>query len=215
MKPRVHETEPAGTDDTPAPISRIGPNAITRLGEAVEARLGRSAGRELFLRAGLVRYLMNPPSDMVDEREVIALHAALRASYPPEIARELSWQAGLLTGDYLLANRIPRLAQVVLKILPRSWASRVLTRAIARHAWTFVGSGTFRVVSAMPLRLEIAGSPLCRDGLSATPLCDYYAGTFTRVFERLVDRRWRIIETQCGAQGSGTCVFEVEQRYGS
>jgi divinyl protochlorophyllide a 8-vinyl-reductase len=197
---------PASHDDA----GRIGPNAIIQLAEAGRRQLGIGAVQSLFLRAGLARYLVSPPDGMVDEVEVIALHRALRASYPADIVRAVSWEAGLLTGDYILAHRIPKPAQFVLRVLPARIAARALTGAITKHAWTFAGSGTFRAVSTFPLRLEISDSPICRGERSSTPLCDYYAGTFTRLYQRLVDRRWRIVETHCGAMDGGACVFEVD-----
>jgi divinyl protochlorophyllide a 8-vinyl-reductase len=126
----------------------------------------------------------------------------------PDVARDLFYEAGLLTGDYILANRIPKAAQIVLKMLPRGLATRALTVAIGKHSWTFAGSGTFRAVSTGPLVLEIANSPLCRGEASDTPLCDYYAGTFTRLYRTLADPATDICETSCGAVQGGPCRFE-------
>jgi divinyl protochlorophyllide a 8-vinyl-reductase len=213
MKTLALEREPVDAHASLARVSRIGPNAIIQLAEAGERQLGPAAVQALFRRSGLSRYLAEPPTAMVDEEEVIALHRALRAAHPPEVVRAVSWEAGLLTGDYILANRIPKPAQLVLRLLPARLAARALTTAITKHAWTFAGSGSFRAVSTFPLRLEIADSPICRGERGTTPLCDYYAGTFTRLYQRLVDRRWRIVETHCGAVASGkargVCVFEV------
>lgn len=172
------------------------------------ARLGAEARNALFRRAGLQRYLGALPEHMVDEAEVIALHRALRASVTAEVARDLFYEAGLLTGDYILANRIPMSAQVVLKILPRGLATRALTAAIGKHAWTFAGSGTFRAVSTRPLVLEIANSPMCRGETSDMPLCDYYAATFTRLYRTLTDPETDIRETSCGSVQGGACRFE-------
>lgn len=214
MKTLALETQPADAHAPAADVGRIGPNAIIQLGAAVRDRLGVAAERSLFLRAGLARYLSVPPAGMVDEEEVIALHRALRASFPPDIGRAVSREAGLRTGDYILAHRIPRAAQVVLRLMPARLAARTLTAAIGRHAWTFAGSGTFRALSTHPLRLEIADSPICRGAHADTPLCDYYAGTFTRLYERLVDRRWTIVESRCSASGGRSCVFEAARRDG-
>lgn len=188
--------------------ARIGPNAIIQLSAAVTACLGVEARDALFRRAGLQRYLGAMPQHMVDEVEVIALHRALRGSVTAEGARNLFYEAGLLTGDYILTNRIPKAAQIVLKLLPRGLATRALTSAISKHAWTFAGSGTFRAVSTQPLVLEIANSPLCRGETADTPLCDYYAGTFTRLYRTLADPETDIRETSCGAVQGGACQFE-------
>lgn len=209
MRPLALETMaelPVG-GDTHQP-ARIGPNAIIQLGAAVASRLGGAIRDDLFRRAGLQRYLGALPEHMVDEAEVIALHRALRASVAPDVARDLFYEAGLLTGEYILAHRIPKAAQVVLKWLPRGLATRALTAAIGKHAWTFAGSGTFRAVSTRPLVLEIANSPLCRGEASGTPLCDYYAGTFTRLYRTLADPETDFRETSCGAARGGPCRFE-------
>jgi divinyl protochlorophyllide a 8-vinyl-reductase len=190
------------------PSARIGPNAIIQLGIVVGARFGEDARREIFRSAGLTRYFAALPDAMVDEAEVIALHRALRAVASAELCRAVSWEAGLLTGDYILANRIPKPAQVVLKLLPRRMACRALTAAIGKHSWTFAGSGVFQAVSTNPLVLQIAESPLCRGEHAADPICDYYSGTFTRLYRSLVDPRITIIETACGAVDGGPCRFE-------
>jgi divinyl protochlorophyllide a 8-vinyl-reductase len=208
MRPLALDAESVPVDGGRHLPARIGPNAIIQLSAAVMARLGGEARDGLFRRAGLQRYLRAMPEHMVDEAEVIGLHRALRASVTPDVARELFYEAGLLTGDYILANRIPKAAQVVLKLLPRGLAARALTAAIGKHSWTFAGSGTFRAVSTGPLVLEIANSPLCRGEASDTPLCDYYAGTFTRLYRTLADPATDIRETSCGAVQGGPCRFE-------
>jgi divinyl protochlorophyllide a 8-vinyl-reductase len=59
-----------------AEVARIGPNAIIRVAESLEARFGSAS--EVFADAGLSQYLATPPTEMVDERDVIALQRALR-----------------------------------------------------------------------------------------------------------------------------------------
>ncbi|OYW54369.1 MAG: bacteriochlorophyll 4-vinyl reductase [Hyphomicrobium sp. 32-62-53] len=208
MRPLTLDASSVPVDGLRRHPARIGPNAIIQLSAAVTARLGNEARDALFRRAGLQRYLRAMPENMVDEAEVIALHRALRASVTAEAARDLFYEAGLLTGDYILANRIPKPAQVILKLLPRGLATRALTAAIGKHAWTFAGSGSFRAVSTQPLVLEIANSPLCRGETADTPLCDYYAGTFTRLYRTLADAETDIRETSCGAVAGGACRFE-------
>jgi divinyl protochlorophyllide a 8-vinyl-reductase len=146
---------------------------------------------------------------MVDEREVAALHRALREAFDTEHARRLSRSAGERTGAYLLAHRIPRPVQVLLRRLPAALAARVLLSAIRRHAWTFAGSGRFSARSGRPLRLAIAGNPMCRGVLSAAPACEYYAATFERLFRELVHPRARVVEAACEAMGAPACRFEV------
>lgn len=188
---------------------RVGPNAIVRVAEALAERVGADATQALFDAAGIAHHLVSIPGTMVDEDDVARLQAQLRMALSPDLAEAVCQDAGRRTGDYLLTHRIPRGAQAVLKVLPAPLAARVLTRAIARHAWTFAGSGTFTYVPGMPFVLSIAGCPLCRRVRADAPACEYYAATFERIFRVLVSRRARVAETQCDAAGGEACVFEA------
>lgn len=192
----------------------IGPNAVIRLAEALRSDEGEACATAVFAAAGLLRYLAEPPSAMVDEREVTALYAALRASLPPVDAARVSAHAGRLTAVYLLGHRIPRSAQILLALLPARLAARALVRAIGAHAWTFAGSGRFSAefggeAGGAPLRFVIQGCPVCRGARSPEPLCDYYAATFEHLFRALVKPSSVVRETACGAAGAAACVFEV------
>jgi divinyl protochlorophyllide a 8-vinyl-reductase len=188
---------------------RIGPNAVTRLAEAMASRHPREVTRHVFEAAGLGFWLVRPPEEMVEEGAVARLHASLIEELGEARAREISWQAGLLTGDYLLRRRIPALAQAVLRALPRRLAARVLLRAIARHAWTFAGRGRFGYTFSPGLTLTIKSSPLCRLVRTEEPACAYFAATFERIFQTIVDPRTRVVETACEATGAPECVFSV------
>ena len=190
-------------------IGRIGPNAIIRVAEALREQVGETGTVRLFRSAGLDGYLARPPHQMVDEREVKNLHQVLRGELGLERARWVSRAAGLATGDYLLAHRIPRLAQLVLRALPSRLASRMLLGAIRRNAWTFSGSGVFTARAGRPVRIWISGCPVCCGSMSHEPLCDYYAATFQRLFRALVDADAIVRETECEATGADACLFEV------
>jgi divinyl protochlorophyllide a 8-vinyl-reductase len=192
----------------PAP-ARIGPNAILRVAEALRAGPDAAALSPVFTRAGLTGYLDAPPHDMVDEREVTALHAALREVLGIKGARQIGADAGRRTGDYLLANRIPRPAQRLLRLLPGALAGRLLLKAIERNAWTFAGSARFSTQAGTPTRFILEGSRVCLGAQSPVPVCDFYAATFERLFRQLVDPKVRVIEVQCQAMGDPACVFEV------
>jgi divinyl protochlorophyllide a 8-vinyl-reductase len=190
-------------------VARIGPNAIIRVAEALEE--GGSVDRRdrVFQAAGLAHYLSAPPSEMVDEREVMRLQSVLREQLGVDTARAISRDAGRRTGDYLLANRIPKPVQWLLRLLPAPLASRVLIDAIRRNAWTFVGSGRFDGHAGRPTRLTVVDGPICRGARADQPLCDFYAGSFERLFSRLVHRSVRVEEVQCQATGASACTFEV------
>ena len=188
---------------------RIGPNAITRLAEVLPALVGSTATQRLFEHAGLATYLATPPEQMVDEAEVTRLHRTLRNDFGPALAAEAARQAGSRTADYLLAHRIPKPVQALLKALPAPLAARVLLAAIRRHAWTFAGSGSFTAVAGQPVVLTIRHNPLCK-GLSAdAPACDFYAAVFERLFRVLVHAGATVAETACEACGDAECRFEL------
>jgi divinyl protochlorophyllide a 8-vinyl-reductase len=188
--------------------ARIGPNAIVRVAEAIVAHGDDPA--PIFSSAGLEHYLSAPPEQMVEEDEVIALQTALRARLDPDAARQISWYAGLRTGDYLLAHRIPKGAQRILKLLPPGPSSRVLLGAVGKHAWTFSGSGHYSFETGRPVRVRIAGCPICRGAESHRPVCGFYAGAFERLFTTLVSRKTQVREIQCQAMGAEACVFEMD-----
>ncbi len=193
----------------PAQAGRIGPNAITRVAEVLRARRGEAAAAALFGRAGLLPYLTQPPEAMVDEAEVTRLHQALRESLGTTLAKQVAREAGTRTAEYLLAHRIPRAAQAVLKRLPPPLAARALLSAIRGHAWTFAGSGRFEARAGHPVVLSITGNPMCRGAALTEPGCDFYAATFEHLFRVLVHPASTVVETDCEACGDAMCRFEV------
>jgi bacteriochlorophyll 4-vinyl reductase len=129
----------------------------------------------------------------MDEAPAARLHQALRAEMP-EVAPMLAREAGWRTGDYILAHRIPKPAQRLLRLMPARLAAPILARAVKNlrgvgavpgglaHAWTFCGSGEFRLVSTWPVVFEIADNPVVRGEHSETPLCHWHAAVFERLF---------------------------------
>jgi divinyl protochlorophyllide a 8-vinyl-reductase len=190
-------------------VARIGPNAILRVAEALAVSHPEAVRERIFARAGLADYLAQPPEQMVPEQEVQQLHAALRAELGAEQAARVAADAGRRTAGYLLAHRIPRPVQTLLRWLPASLAARVLCAAIGRHAWTFAGSGRFSVRAGHPTQLVIRGNPMCRGLRSPAPSCDFYAATFEHLFRSLVHHRARVQETSCEARGDEACRFEI------
>ncbi|MFY9657700.1 MAG: bacteriochlorophyll 4-vinyl reductase [Methylocystis sp.] len=188
---------------------KIGPNAVTRVAEALLEMHGTPVCRDVFAAAGLERHLDRAPTQMVDESDAARLHSALVEVLGFEPATRVAQRAGALTGDYLLFHRIPQAAQRLLRRLPRRLAAALLLRAIAKHAWTFAGSGAFSYGFNPALSLRLRGAPICRLVRSDTPACGYYAATFQRVFAAMLGPSTRVVETQCEAQGSSECVFEV------
>lgn len=94
-------------------------------------------------------------------------------------------------------------------MLPARLGARLLTAAIARHAWTFAGSGQFRVMSQSPLTFEIVANPLIAGEEAQGPLCHWHAAVFQRLYRRLVWPRARVDELACAAAGAPGCRFVI------
>ncbi|QBF30943.1 bacteriochlorophyll 4-vinyl reductase [Thalassococcus sp. S3] len=185
---------------------RIGPNALLQLIPLLDQAGGAAFRSALLARAGV--FEIPDGSEMIPEGVAARVHQEMRRSVP-DLAPALSWAAGRATADYILAHRIPPLAQRVLKVLPAPLSARLLSRAIADHAWTFAGTGTFRVVS--PYCFEIRHNPVIRDEVSDHPVCDWHAAVFARLYQVLVHRDFVCIETQCATMGGEVCRFELRR----
>jgi divinyl protochlorophyllide a 8-vinyl-reductase len=123
--------------------AQIGPNALIQMVAALRSVWGNEETLSLLGSLGLGHYVENPPLRMMPQQEVAALHTRLFGMVDAQTFKSITFDAGLRTADYLLANRIPRAVQWLLKRLPETIAARVLCRAIAKHAWTFAGSVRF------------------------------------------------------------------------
>jgi divinyl protochlorophyllide a 8-vinyl-reductase len=201
-----------GRSDDPRGTGVIGPNSVLQLIEALRlAGLG-AFSNQVFERAGVADWLTDPPQAMVDERPVGRLHQAVRAMASPEQGKMLMAEAGRLTADYILANRIPKAAQVVLKLLPPKPAAALLVKAISAHSWTFAGTGKFSAQAGLPTVFTLVGNPLCAGEKASTPVCDWHAAVFQRLFQVLVSPKARVVETECEAAGGTCCRFEVDWR---
>ena len=186
--------------------ARIGPNAVLQLAPAMDRVTGTAARRALFAPLGF-----DPLPDanaMIDERPVAALHRALRRDHA-DVAERVATAAGTATGDYILANRIPRAAQTLLRALPASLAAPLLTRAILAHGWTFCGSGGLTATGRDPVTFTLENNPIPQVGESAAPVCHWHAACFERLFARLVHGQSEVIETDCCATGAPACRFTV------
>lgn len=183
----------------------IGPNAILQLLQVLDQSVGPARRAALLAEAGIVN--LPDGTCMIPKAQAARLHHCLRHA-EPEGARALAARAGIATADYILRHRIPATAQWLLRALPAGPAARFLSRAIARHAWTFVGSGQFKVVA--PWTFEIRGNPLIRGDQSEHCICTWHAGVFTRLYQVLVTPDCCCLETSCGAQApKDPCRFEV------
>lgn len=180
--------------------ARIGPNAVLQLIAVLDRAEGRRVRDRVF--AGL--RLPAPDSGMIPEAEAVAAHRAVRAALPDR-AEALLAEAGLATADYILRHRIPAPARWLIRAMPAKFGAKLLARAIARHAWTFAGSGRFRVAGFKPLVFELTGNPLAVKGRA----CVWHAAVFRRLFAALVWPHCRVDEVDCAGRGGACCRFVV------
>lgn len=201
---------PAPGRDGHAAAARIGPNAILQTLAALRDRVGESEARRLFEACGLGHHAEHPPAQMVPEDDVRRLFAGLDARLGATAADAIQRDAGLRTARYLLAHRIPGPAAAILRWLPAPVAARLLFRAIARHAWTFAGSGRFdwRPVPG-GVHIRIGACPLCRGTVAAGPWCAFYAGTFEGLGRALLAPAATAREVRCLARGDAACEFAL------
>ena len=184
-----------------AGVARVGPNAITQTAASLRAAGGETLARAMFGAAGLAPYLSAPPDEMVAEQEAARLHAAIAAGLPPAQAAAVARDAGRRTGAYILAHRIPKPVQKLLRWLPPRLAAPVLLAAIRRHAWTFAGSGDVTTTAGRSPVLTIARNPL------ATPGCPWHCAVLETLFRALVAADTHVEETACCATGASACRF--------
>ena len=195
--------DPAGA------IARIGPNTIIQVVGVLHDRLSKSFA-EAVLRDATPYTLDSMPHEMVDERETQAVVRSLVRRVGATAATSVLREAGYRTADYLLANRIPRLAQWLMRVAPRRLGLDLLLRAMRANAWTFAGSGAFRVVPGRSApELVFESCAMCRDMHEERPMCDFYAGTFERLIGVLVASEVRVHEVECMAQGAPRCRFQI------
>ena len=185
----------------------IGPNAVLQHAAVIRRHGGEARLAALMAAAALDRL---PTGDaMIPEAEAAALHRALRTA--PD-AEALEREAGTATADYILAHRIPAAAQRLLKALPAPLAAPLLSRAIARNAWTFAGSGSFERRTSWTFALR--DNPLVRGETSVMPLCVWHAVVFEWLYRVLVAPDCRCRETACAATGAAECRFEISRGRG-
>jgi divinyl protochlorophyllide a 8-vinyl-reductase len=190
----------------PGPAARIGPNSVLQLVPLLDGVLGTGPRAMLLAEAGLSEL---PAEDgLMPEEPAALLHQAVRARHP-DLASELMRRAGVRTADYIITYRIPAFAGHLLKRSPPWLAAPLLARSIESHAWTFAGSGQFRIASRKPLVFEVHDNPIVRGEHAAEPLCHWHTAVFQRLFNMLVDPELRCTETACCATGSDCCRFEL------
>lgn len=196
-------------DATPHTAHRIGPNAIVQLAHTLCAHHGRAVAARLLSES--TSYTLEAlPEAMVNEAEVQALVQHCMHSLGHMQGLAALHEAGARTATYLMAHRIPRMAQLAMRIAPQRLALRMLLRAMQAHAWTFAGSGQFSVHQhPRGATLRFQHCAMCRGLTAHAPVCAFYAGTFQQLIRQLVKATALVQETRCCAMGHDCCQFEV------
>jgi divinyl protochlorophyllide a 8-vinyl-reductase len=175
------------------PGALIGPNAVLQAVAVMEERLGRRATAAILADARITRLPLG--KHMIPEAEALRLHRWL-ALHDPLGAFTIAEESGARTADYIIANRIPRIAATLLRHLPAKLAAPLLMAAIHKHAWTFIGAGDFAADGAWRFAIDRtrADDPIPPPG----SLFHWYAAVFTRLYRQLVapDCVCRVIEPE-------------------
>jgi divinyl protochlorophyllide a 8-vinyl-reductase len=191
----------AGVDGDTARGSRAEPNTARRVDMT-------GAAERVFTRARCLPLLRAPPAGMIDEAIPARLFEALWQEFPPEAAARIARDAGRRTGAYVLKNRIPAVARLLLRALPPRLAAPLLLKAIERNAWTFAGSGTCRTTSGDPAVVTIAANPLAMPGGA------WHVGVFEALFGALVNPGTKVVYGTVRADGAPACRFAIDWRAG-
>lgn len=168
------------------PAALIGPNAILQALPVMERMLGARESAHILKEARIAT--LPDGESMIPEAEAMRLHHALSMRDPFE-AIDIAREAGHGTADYIIANRIPRIAAKILRWLPARLAAPLLMKAIARHAWTFIGSGRFEADGGW--RFTIDRTEADDLMMPTDSLFEWYGAVFTRLYQRLVHPRAR------------------------
>jgi divinyl protochlorophyllide a 8-vinyl-reductase len=185
----------------------IGPDSVLQLVPLLDQHVGMEARKRLLDLSGISRLPNN--DGLMDERPAAALHQAVRRLHPKQACNVMR-AAGTLTADHVIERRMPVAALRVLRALPAWLSGPLLANTIEKHAWTFAGSGVFRVRSRDPLIFELEDNPVVRGERSRTPVCHWHAAVFQRLFNEIVDPQLRCVETHCVASGAHACRFIIE-----
>lgn len=159
----------------------IGPNAVLQAVAVMEERLGVAETRAVLVDAQI--HGLPSGEAMIPEVGALRLHRWL-ALHDPMGCFVIAEEAGARTADYIIANRIPKLAVWLLRRLPATLAAPLLMAAIRKHAWTFVGAGLFVPQGAWQFTIDRSNT----DDPVPMPesLLHWYAAVFTRLYRELV-----------------------------
>ncbi len=192
-----------------AEVARIGPNSIIQTVAALREQYGAEMVAAWLRRTGRGHLLETMPDHMLAESEFGAMINDVREWLGMEAAMRALDRSGELTAAYVATNRVPAPIRLLLPRLPVGLALRLFLPAIAKHAWTFAGSGQFGYSLRPQWQLTLANSVEARGVRSAEPVCSYYRAAFEGLLRRVVSDRIRVREVTCRATGAPRCTFAV------
>lgn len=194
----------AGLLRAPRRKGMMGSQTVLPLIAAAERRLGATAAAHLLDEA---RFLHLPdPGEPVRERQVAVLHQSLRRAWPDE-AEEIQREAARDAVEWIMANRIPARAKLLLTNMPWGLAVWMLGRHAVQNAWTFGGSGQFSILGTN--EFQMIGNPIVRGEHSNCPICVWHEELFQHTFRRMAHSRLTCVETACTATGAEACRFHL------
>ena len=173
--------------------------------------LGAERDHALMGRAGLQRRRYAAAADGRRTRRSVAAPGAALNRHDPRAGRwraRPAWRPATTCSP--TGSRRRRAPSC--RALPAAWASRLLLAAIARHAWTFCGSGEFKVLrhAIGPGRRGCRCPPARLPPTHADePLCDYFRGDVRAPVPVARRRAFAVVEIECTAMGAPSCVFEI------
>ncbi|NJP07021.1 MAG: bacteriochlorophyll 4-vinyl reductase, partial [Chloroflexaceae bacterium] len=126
------------------------------------------------------------PEHMIPEQMFYDLVRMLLEQLGPQATATVLRESGQRTADYLLAHRIPRPFQRLVRILPRQVGLTLLLLAISGNAWTFVGSGRFCFVTGRTARILLAHRTAESASLFVPAACSFYGSTFEHLLQVLI-----------------------------
>lgn len=159
----------------------IGPNAVLQTVAVMEERLGHAETAAILADAQIEA--LPTGEHMIPEAFALRLHR-WAALHDPVGCFVIAEDAGVRTADYIIAQRIPRPAQWLLRHLPPRLAAPLLMQAITKHAWTFIGAGAFTASGGWRFAIDRTEA---NDVVPAPDsLFHWYAAVFTRLYRELV-----------------------------
>ncbi|HMR68571.1 MAG TPA: bacteriochlorophyll 4-vinyl reductase [Anaerolineae bacterium] len=183
---------------------KIGPNALTQTVRALSEMCSEAQVAAILRQCGQEYLLHEPVTKMVDEQAFADLVATLTGQLGLAQAQHVLWRSGHLTAMYLLRHRIPRPFQWLLKPLPPRLGLRLLLAAISRHAWTFVGSGSFDYNVGRSSQLTVTTSIR-----PVEAVCRFYGGTFAHLIRVLINDRAQLETTVSSQEGQPCCIYTI------